>query len=375
MYSIIGSGIAGLACSSLLSKQGVQNEVFEKNNKILDQNYGIQLSPNASYVLEKMGLLELLKPKLKIINSIEVCSLQNLKLITTLPIGNFVKYNNLTNYYTTSRNELYELLRRDVENSGTTINYKSEITKIDDSNQKVQLYKKDGKIIEKEKLIIANGNTKKSIYKNIIYKNATNNFITLRSNITKQNIPFDIKGDSVILLLGNHLHIVIYPFFNNELNVVLITNKKYIDNNLKLDLGRIGYIDKKIFQLITECNWSSWQLEDRKIKLNLSPNKAIYAIGDAAHSIKPHLAQGSAMALEDAYSLTNLITNKNKTEDIHQMLKIREKRVNRVINKSSQNRYFFHAISPISIIRDTILNNIDGASFLNTLKWLYCYRI
>ena len=375
MYSIIGSGIAGLACSSLLSKQGVQNEVFEKNNKILDQNYGIQLSPNASYVLEKMGLLELLKPKLKIINSIEVCSLQNLKSITTLPIGNFVKYNNLTNYYTTSRNELYELLRRDVENSGITINYKSEITKIDDSNQKVQLYKKDGKIIEKEKLIIANGNAKKSIYKNIIYKNVTNNFLTLRSNITKQNIPFDIKGDSVMLLLGNHLHIVIYPFFDNELNVVLITNKKYIDNNLKLDLARIGYIDKKIFQLITECNWSSWQLQDRKIKLNLSPNKAIYAIGDAAHSIKPHLAQGSAMALEDAYFLANLITNKYKVKDIHQMLKIREKRVNRVINKSSQNRYFFHAISPISIIRDSILHNIDGASFLNTLKWLYCYRI
>tara|TARA_B100001093_G_scaffold218637_1_gene209654 strand:+ start:241 stop:1368 length:1128 start_codon:yes stop_codon:yes gene_type:complete len=375
MYSIIGSGIAGLACSSLLSKQGVQNEVFEKNNKILDQNYGIQLSPNASYVLEKMGLLELLKPKLKIINSIEVCSLQNLKLITTLPIGNFVKYNNLTNYYTTSRNELYELLRRDVENSGTTINYKSEITKIDDNNQKVQLYKKDGKIIEKEKLIIANGNAKKSIYKNIIYKNVTNNFLTLRSNITKQNIPFDIKGDSVMLLLGKHLHIVIYPFFNNELNVVLITNKKYFDNNLKLDFGRIGYIDKKVFQLITECNWSSWQLQDRKIKLNLCPNKDIYAIGDAAHSIKPHLAQGSAMALEDAYFLTNLITNKNKAKDIHHMLKIREKRVNRVINKSSQNRYFFHAISPISIIRDTILNNIDGASFLNTLKWLYCYKI
>ena len=71
--------------------------------------------------------------------------------------------------------------------------------------------------------------------------------------------------------------------------------------------------------------------------LNLSPNKAIYAIGDAAHSIKPHLAQGSAMALEDAYFLANLITNKNKAKDIHQMLKIREKRVNRVINKSSQN--------------------------------------
>mgnify|MGYP003325774407 CR=1 FL=1 len=93
MYSIIGSGIAGLACSSLLSKQGVQNEVFEKNNKILDQNYGIQLSPNASYVLEKMGLLELLKPKLKVINSIEVCSLQNLKSITTLPT---VSYTHLT---------------------------------------------------------------------------------------------------------------------------------------------------------------------------------------------------------------------------------------------------------------------------------------
>ena len=374
MYTIVGSGIAGLTCSSILSKSGIQNEIYEKNNKIIDQHYGIQISPNASYVLDQKGLLESLTPSLKIINSIKILSLKNLKIISSLPIGNFVKANNLTNYYTASRHQLYRLLREDVESSNTPIRYQSEIIKVEDSNQEIHLINKNGSTIKKENLIIANGNSKNSIYKNISHENNKNNYITLRTNVKNIDLPFEFQKDSVFLILGEQLHIVIYPFFNDELNIVLISNKKLIDNNLKVDPKKISSIDKGVRKFILECNWSSWQLYDRKTTLNLENNLPIYVIGDAAHSIKPHLAQGSAMALEDAYSLAKLIITKNKTQDIHNLSKLRKRRINRVIDKSSQNRYIFHAPTPISIIRDLILKNTNGENYLNSLKWLYCYK-
>ena len=58
MYSIIGSGIAGLACSYVLSNFDVKNEIFESGDQKIANQYGIQLSPNASNVLAKNGRIE-----------------------------------------------------------------------------------------------------------------------------------------------------------------------------------------------------------------------------------------------------------------------------------------------------------------------------
>ena len=72
MYSIIGSGIAGLACSYTLSNFDIDNEIFESSDLETENGYGIQLSPNASNVLEKLGILEKLEAKMKVINRIEI---------------------------------------------------------------------------------------------------------------------------------------------------------------------------------------------------------------------------------------------------------------------------------------------------------------
>ena len=65
MYSIIGSGIAGLACSYTLSNFDINNEIFESSDSGSENGYGIQLSPNASNILEKLGILEKLEAKMK----------------------------------------------------------------------------------------------------------------------------------------------------------------------------------------------------------------------------------------------------------------------------------------------------------------------
>ena len=85
MYSIIGSGIAGLACSYTLSNFDIDNEIFESSDPETENGYGIQLSPNASNVLEKLGILEKLEAKMKVINRIEIYSAADLKKLTTLP--------------------------------------------------------------------------------------------------------------------------------------------------------------------------------------------------------------------------------------------------------------------------------------------------
>ena len=90
MYSIIGSGIAGLACSYVLSSFGIKNEIFESGDQKIAYQYGIQLSPNASNVLQKMGVLKKLESHIKVINNIEIYSIEKLKKLTTLPVNKFI---------------------------------------------------------------------------------------------------------------------------------------------------------------------------------------------------------------------------------------------------------------------------------------------
>ena len=86
MYSIIGSGIAGLACSYVLSNFGIKNEIFESVDQKTTYQYGIQLSPNASNVLQKMGVLKKLESHIKVINNIEIYSIEKLKKLKSMTV-------------------------------------------------------------------------------------------------------------------------------------------------------------------------------------------------------------------------------------------------------------------------------------------------
>ena len=371
MYSIIGSGIAGLACGYMLSHFGIENEIFESSEHKTANQYGIQLSPNASNVLQKMGILKKLEPHIKVINNIEIYSIEKLKKLTTLPVNEFINKNNLTNYYTASRDILHKELLSDVISSGTKINYDSKIKKVEDLGGKIKIINENKTIRNCEKLIIANGNSSSPIFDRISCSPIANDFMTYRSAVKVHESTLKISADTIYLFLGKGMHIVIYPFFEDLLNIVMIT-KNNIDVVMQKNKRNI---EKGIYSFLRAQDWHSWSLYDSKITLNLDNSRPIYAIGDAAHSIKPHLAQGASMALEDAFTLGKSIGENNTTESVHYAMNARKKRIDKVIRNSTLNRKIFHAPSIISVFRDFFLEKTNGLSQLDNLKWLYDYEV
>ena len=371
MYSIIGSGIAGLACSYTLSNFDIDNEIFESSDSGSENGYGIQLSPNASNVLEKLGILEKLEAKMKVINRIEIYSAADLKKLTTLPVNEFIQKNNLTKYYTASRDILHAELLSSVISRDTKINYGSKIVRVEDHDGKIKITKKNERIKNCDKLIIANGNSGSQIFEKISNTPKSNNFITHRSTAKLNKFPLKISEDTVYLFLGKGMHVVVYPYFEDLINIVMITKKTQDTLVPEKSLNT----EKSIATFLSDSEWHSWNLYDSQIKLNLDNSRPIFAIGDAAHSIKPHLAQGASMALEDAYILGKLISKKSIIESVHHSMNLRQRRINKVIRSSSLNRQIFHAPPIVSIFRDTFLKRIGGLRQLDNLKWLYGYKV
>ena len=59
-FLIVGGGIAGLTLALALEKKGLASLVMERNKGSLSAGAGIQLSPNASRILNSLGLGNLL---------------------------------------------------------------------------------------------------------------------------------------------------------------------------------------------------------------------------------------------------------------------------------------------------------------------------
>ena len=55
---VIGAGIGGLAAALTLRRAGLDVQVFEQAAELREVGAGIQISPNASRILDRLGLAE-----------------------------------------------------------------------------------------------------------------------------------------------------------------------------------------------------------------------------------------------------------------------------------------------------------------------------
>jgi salicylate hydroxylase len=97
-------------------------------------------------------------------------------------------------------------------------------------------------------------------------------------------------------------------------------------------------------------------------------------IGDAAHAMLPHQAQGAAMAVEDAAILAPLLMTEPSAESAFaRYAAIRRKRVERVRRLSARNGVVFHMEWPFTWGRDAVIALQGATGHLTRLAWLYGY--
>ncbi|OBT75480.1 hypothetical protein VF21_04900 [Pseudogymnoascus sp. 05NY08] len=128
-----------------------------------------------------------------------------------------------------------------------------------------------------------------------------------------------------------------------------------------------------------------WRLVDL-LPINhwIHPSNNLILMGDAVHATLPYLAQGAAMAIEDAATLGNLFATITSVDDVPRILQmysqIRMPRVHAIQRGSYTNRFFIHmSTGPMLEMRNNIfaVGDYIGSPNLmgNTLftDWMYGY--
>jgi salicylate hydroxylase len=120
--------------------------------------------------------------------------------------------------------------------------------------------------------------------------------------------------------------------------------------------------------------WQKWALFDRPTGRPRAEGP-VALLGDAAHPMLPFLAQGGAMAIEDAAVLARHL---ERDEDIARALRsyeqARRHRVARAQREARRNSWGYHLAGPLALARNLVLGALGGERLLRRYDWLYGWR-
>src|SRR5262249_1677009 len=123
-----------------------------------------------------------------------------------------------------------------------------------------------------------------------------------------------------------------------------------------------------------EC-WQRWALYDRP-PLKSWGRGPVTLLGDAAHVMLPFLAQGAAMAIEDAAVLARELVR--SPDDGHAALRRyeaeRRPRTARVQRAARRNDLYYHLPWPAAPVRDAVLRKLGGRRLLQQYDWIYRWQ-
>jgi 2-polyprenyl-6-methoxyphenol hydroxylase-like FAD-dependent oxidoreductase len=101
----------------------------------------------------------------------------------------------------------------------------------------------------------------------------------------------------------------------------------------------------------------------------------IQTIGDAWHAMRPFLASGGVMAIEDGAALASCLEGTTIEEGLKRFREKRGPRVWQVAERSALMGRIYHCPQPFDAVRDLAIKHASASSLLERNDWLYGARV
>jgi salicylate hydroxylase len=351
---VVGGGIAGLATSLSLAKEGWNVTVLEQGENFREIGAGIQISPNGTKILEYLSVMPDLEPSLFEPLNLELRYGVSGKSIFKVPLKNYASQRWGGRYVHIHRYDLLKgLLSAVKRNPKIELKTKSKVIGYIDKVSSVELTLESGLRFSADLIVGADGI--KSIIRSQMLGDKPPKFTgniawraLLPLNLLKENTP----PPSACVWVGDGRHAVTTRIRSGKVvNFVGIvkkaewTEESWVtkgDKDMALnDFSGWNEVVREIIEKSKDIY--IWGLFERS-GLAEQTESSIALVGDAAHPMLPSMAQGSVQALEDAVILSRCL---NAQEDVRGAIKsfysARRKRVSDIQERSKSNLKLFHS--------------------------------
>jgi 2-polyprenyl-6-methoxyphenol hydroxylase-like FAD-dependent oxidoreductase len=379
---IAGGGIGGLAAAIALAQQGIEVEVLERSSFSDETGAGIQLGPNATRLLAALGALDAIEPHAFKPEAIVIFDGLSGRRLTSVPLGEGAARRYAAPYLTLHRADLHAALRKVAESlSKVALTAGFEVASMEPQAGEVIARAADGRTAKGTSLIGADGvwsatRARIAPEASLRFSGAT----AWRALLKRGDLPEPFDAPVVGLWLGPGRHIVHYPVrAGEELNVVAVTagglGRRGWNLPARAETLRTTFIrwSKESKSLLNRASgWHYWSLY-RLMHLKQWGEGRVALLGDAAHPVLPFLAQGAALAIEDAVTLARCMAEEpaDPAPAFRRYEKVRRPRTARVERLSQRYCRIYHLDGPLRLARDFLLQRRSEQRALQRLDWLY----
>jgi len=385
---IAGGGIGGLATALAARRAGWEARLFEQAQELSEAGAGIQLGPNATRILAEWELLQgelkhlaCTPPWLRVRDGTDGAELGALELGLALA-GRYG-----APYLTVHRADLQSALVHAARAAGARMHTGCKLAGAEQHAAAVTARAGEKQVVEGDALVAADGvwSTLRAAVTADGPAQATGH-LAYRGLVRQRDLPEALRSDEVTVWLAPRMHLVSYPVRGGEwLNVVCVVEGTQpgdprdwdrAASQAQLDAA-LGPVCAAVRERIASVpDWRLWVLHARApvASADAMASGRMALLGDAAHPMRPYLAQGAGMAIEDARELQRVLSVADeRVIDVPTALRRyalnRWQRVAQVQERSMRNGIIFHASGPLRMARNAAMKMM-GDRLLDQ-PWLY----
>ena len=314
--AIVGAGLGGAAAATLLQKAGFQVDVYEQAPAFSRIGAGIHMGPNIMKIFRRMGIEQQLS---------EMGSHPDFwfsrdgatgDYLSRIPLGEFARKEYGAAYITVHRGDLHALQMSTIA-PGTT-HFNKCLTRLEETDTHVNLYFSDGTSTQADIVIGADGINSK-IREELLgaEKPLYSGWVAHRALIRSEELTrYHLNFENCVKWWSEDRHMMVYHTTAKRDEYYYVTGVphpawdfqgNFVDSSREEMFDAFQGYNPTVQALIESSeSVTKWPLLNRN-PLPLWSRGRLVLLGDACHPMKPHMAQGAGMAIEDAAMLTRCL--------------------------------------------------------------------
>lgn len=382
-----GAGIGGLTSALALARRGITVTIVDQAAELGEVGAGLQLGPNAVKVLAALGLEAELKAISFAPEAAEVRGRNSGKLLLRNPLGAAASRRWGAPYLQVHRADLQSILLEAVrQRAEISLRLGVKACGVEVSDTSAALLLEDGSRIAGDVLVGCDG--VRSTVRETLFGPEAPRFtgqVAWRGVVPAERLPRGLVPPTAGVWTGEGKHFVHYYLRGGALvNFVGVVERDWRKEGwsepgdpAELQADFAGWPEPVASLCRNVDQPFRWALYGRAPLPQWSKGRATL-LGDACHPMLPFLAQGAAMAIEDAAVLAHKLTTlSDPTAALAAYERERKPRTSKVQAWSARNAHLFHLSEPMAAAAFNaakLVDRVTPGGAAARFDWLYGYN-
>jgi salicylate hydroxylase len=387
---LAGAGIGGLTAALALARRGVSVTALEASPTLGEVGAGLQLSPNATGILFRLGLEAPLRAVAFAPQAAEVRDRRSGRRLLLTELGQAAERRWGAPYLQVHRADLHALLVKAVRDSGVDLRLGTRFAGLAQTSDSVGVdLQANNETITLAADALVGCDGIRSAVRSALWGEQPARYTgqtAWRALVPAERLRPGLIAPLAMVWTGGGRHVVHYPVRKGALiNLVGVVAKRDPPPESWAQAGDVAAMaadfsgwPEPVAALIAAAD-AVWRyaIHDRPSLALWSKGRASL-LGDAAHPAPPFLAQGAGMAIEDAEALGRHLAGQARVERALQNYEVeRRARTAKVSAWSRRNAHLFHLPSPLArglFGAAGVIDAVTPTAAERRFDWLYGYR-